>query len=126
MASCDLLLPSAFFGHPQKQVRTYPMPPKPTRATRPAGSEHRRRICSRMSPRSTKSRSREKGMAAKGAGGVSARSRKRQHDQGSTDCASFTWREVDLLINRPVVYPHLLSQVVGSESGLHHALGVGA
>jgi len=56
MASCDL-----------------PTPPRPTRAIRPAGSEHRWSIWSRMSPRLTKSGSRE-GIVAKGGGGVSGRS----------------------------------------------------
>ena len=52
-----------------------PTPPKPTRATRAAGLEHRWLIWSRMSSRLTKSVLREKGMVAKGVGGVSCLSR---------------------------------------------------
>jgi hypothetical protein len=49
---------------------TYPKPPKPTRAARPAGREHRSWMCVRMSPRSTKSASLRKGTLKDGFGGV--------------------------------------------------------
>lgn len=48
----------------------YPKPPKPTRAARPAGREHRSSMRVKTSPRSTKSVSLLKGTLEDGFGGV--------------------------------------------------------
>lgn len=98
MASCDL-----------------PTPPRHTRAIRAAGARHRFSIWSRMSPRLTKSGSREKGIAANGSGGVSGRSENVSGVSLGSSGGNLTQRQVEFRIDRPVILHHLEIQVQRSK-----------
>ena len=101
--------------------RDVPATSRPARATRAAGSEHSRSIWSRMSPQSTKSGSRDKGMVADSVDGVSGRSEKVSGAPGRSSGANLTRRQVEVRVDRCIALPHLETLVSGSKRcGLHY------